>query len=162
MTEFNICLDIEQGVPTTDHYVFTAAAARWEQAVVNDLEDVESSVILDTFPDTGLPYEGCVYPEIIDDLYICGRYAPIDGRGLVLASAGPTFWRLPSFLPITGRITIDSADMASLTTGDELSNVVLHEMGHVLGKGYAGGFRRSHCFTSCLLTHNRLLKLRCH
>jgi hypothetical protein len=101
---------------------------------VGDLSEINSSAILDKFPDTGLPYAGCQYPEIIDDLYICGRYAPVDGGGGVLAFAGPTFWRLPSFLPITGRMTIDVADVASLKAGDDLFNVVLHEMGHVLGK----------------------------
>ena len=133
-TEYNLCLDVQQGVPVRDHGFFTSAAKRWEGVVVGDLSDINSSAILDKFPDTGLPYDGCQYPEIIDDLYICGRYASVDGGGGVLAFAGPTFWRLPSFLPITGRMTIDVADLASLKAGNDLFNVVLHEMGHVLGK----------------------------
>ena len=135
-TDYSLCLDLEQSIPVLDHGFFISAATRWEGVVVGELSDINSSAILDRFPATGLPYEGCLYPEIIDDLYICARYAPVDGGGGVLAFAGPTFWRLPSFLPITGRMTIDAADVASLKAGGDLVNVVLHEMGHVLGKKY--------------------------
>jgi len=127
-TSYTIFLDMEQNVPIADQRFFVDAAARWEQVVVGDLPNIASQRILDSFPVTGLPAEGCTYPEIIDDLYVCSVYRAIDGPGRVLATALPTFWRLPSNLPITGEIEFDTVDINSLKARGNFFDVVLHEM----------------------------------
>jgi len=133
-TEYNVYLDLEAGVPIADQSLFVNAAARWEEVVVGDLSDIVSQQILDLFPgEEGLPPAGCEYPTLIDDLYVCATYKSVDGPGGVLASAAPTFWRTPSFLTITGAMVFDTADILALKAGGNFANVILHEMGHILG-----------------------------
>ena len=94
---------------------------------------LSSQRIIDAFPDTGPPPEGCEYPSVIDDLYVCARYTFIDGFDRVLASARPTFWRTPSILTMAGEIRVDTADVPTLKVQGNLKNIVLHELGHILG-----------------------------
>lgn len=95
-----------------------AAADRWEQIVVGDLPDVLFNGIL------------------IDDLRISGVSTIIDGPGGILGSAGPGNLRSDgTFLPYTGNMTFDSADVQFLESTGQLFAVALHEMGHVLGIG---------------------------
>ena len=85
------------------------------------------------------PEEGCRYPEIIDDLYICAVYAPNDGPGGVLATAGTRFIRelnatVNPGLTVTGSMIFDPVDIDRLQQFGGLANIILHEMGHILGK----------------------------
>jgi hypothetical protein len=52
-----------------------------------------------------------------------------------MAVAGPEYVRLPSWLPVSGIMTFDIADVARLRRngGGQFLSVVLHEMGHILG-----------------------------
>ncbi|MFM2067152.1 MAG: hypothetical protein RLZZ584_2061 [Pseudomonadota bacterium] len=61
----------------------------------------------------------------------------IDGPGLVLGSAGPTFVVDAGgyTLPVFGSMNFDSADTATLVANGSFANVIKHEMGHVLGIG---------------------------
>jgi Leishmanolysin len=93
------------------------------------LPDYQSSLI------TNLPPSNCQFPTTIDDLYICGKYEIIDGAGGILAFARPTWLRTDGLLPVTGEMTFDSADVARLRSSGTLTDVILHEMGHVLGIG---------------------------
>jgi Leishmanolysin len=74
-------------------------------------------------------------PAVIDDLAISGFGAPIDGPGGVLGRAGPRALRPGTFLPITGSMVFDSADIPTLINDGRFVSVVLHEMAHVLGIG---------------------------
>ncbi|MEZ5774976.1 MAG: leishmanolysin-related zinc metalloendopeptidase [Hyphomicrobiaceae bacterium] len=71
----------------------------------------------------------------IDDLLIRAVVTPIDGPGGILGQAGPDWIRTSSKLPYHGVMFFDSADVASMHSGGTLTDVVLHEMGHVLGFG---------------------------
>ncbi len=107
---------------------FTAAAQRWSQVVVGDVPDV-----LAVAEAAG---DGC-YPalnETIDDVVIYARVGPIDGPGNILGQAGPRLVR-NSLIPAVGCMTFDEADLAQLETSGTLNDVILHEMGHVLGIG---------------------------
>jgi hypothetical protein len=53
----------------------------------------------------------------------------IDGPGGVLGSAGPCFVRSGTYLPSLGVMIFDTSDVTLPQFGD----VILHEMGHVLG-----------------------------
>ncbi len=90
---------------------FTAAAARWSEVITGDL------------PEVGL----------IDDLQISASVAAIDGSGSVLARAGARGIRSDSKLPYSGTMTFDSADIDSMVSKGTFGDVVLHEMGHILG-----------------------------
>eukprot|EP00037_Helgoeca_nana_P025457 m.278666 g.278666 ORF g.278666 m.278666 type:complete len:472 (-) comp26954_c0_seq3:74-1489(-) len=69
----------------------------------------------------------------------------IDGPGLILGSAGPKsvvrFGATPSgvgphtFLPDAGVMLFDVEDTPRLVADQELGDVILHEMGHVIGFG---------------------------
>lgn len=63
--------------------------------------------------------------------------APNDGPGGTLGSAGPTQARLtPNYVYASaGSMNFDTADIAGLEASDELDDVIVHEMGHVLGIG---------------------------
>ncbi len=99
--------------------IFAAAAKRWEQIIIDDIPDVFV---------TGF--------GLIDDVLI-GASAPlIDGVGGILGQAGPIALRNDgSFLPSIGVMEFDSADLINLETSGALEDVILHEMGHVLGIG---------------------------
>ncbi|MBX3452547.1 MAG: hypothetical protein KF777_23600 [Planctomycetaceae bacterium] len=109
---FNIDVDTSTLTPQ-QAAIFLAAAQRWEQIIVGDL------------PDVGL----------IDDLYITANIVAIDGVGGILGAAGPTGLRGGSFLPYSGDMIFDSADVANLISAGQFDEVILHEMGHVLGFG---------------------------
>ena len=109
-----------------------AAEERWEELIQVDVADVATA---------GLP-GGCLIPAArttVDDLLIQVTFEPIDGPGRILGQAGPRCLRDTlggtRFLPFSGIIRIDSADAASLDSRGLLDEVLLHEMGHVLGLG---------------------------
>lgn len=105
------------GLTASQQQVFNRAAARWEQVITGDLPDAT--------------YQGVR----VDDLLIDARARAIDGRDGVLAESGPDTFRSGSQLPYHGTMQFDSADLASLESSGQLYDVVLHEMGHVLGIG---------------------------
>jgi hypothetical protein len=124
-SNYNIDLDLV-GVSTSDQAFFTNAKSRWESIIRGELTDILTS----TFDP---PSQGCVYPVIVDDLYICSRFVAMDGPGRVLGFAGPTYIRSANRLTITGEMEFDSADIASLKSNGNFETVILHEMGHILG-----------------------------
>jgi len=77
---------------------------------------------------------------------IAASIAADDGPGGTLGFAGPTFGSTDQsgyFLPTQGTMQFDSADVGGL--GSNLLTVVLHEMGHVLGLGFAWGQQHFWC-----------------
>lgn len=119
-----------QGTQPTDgqRAAFDLAVARWEGIVLGDVSDE-----LAQFP---AAQNGC-YPaldEVIDDLIIYAELVAIDGVGGVLGSAGPCLIR-DNGQSAVGRMRFDIADLASLEGAGQLDEVVLHEMGHLLGIG---------------------------
>ena len=118
-------------LPTTNQLrAFAEAVARWESVITGDLPDVSNF---------NLSAESCLSPTAVqlptlDDLVIVVRLEAIDGVNNFLAFAGPCVIRtggLSSF----GYMRFDLADLPALETRGSLRDVVLHEMGHVLGIG---------------------------
>lgn len=72
--------------------------------------------------------------ETIDDLMIVVAVVEIDGSLGTLGRAGPCWVRTATSLPLYGRISMDAADFDQLQARD-LEEVIVHEMGHVLGFG---------------------------
>jgi Leishmanolysin len=111
---------------------FEGARQRWQEVIRGDLPDLQLQ-----FPFT---CDGFELPAEIDDLIIFITTDPIDGREGILGSAGPCLIRgegLP--LPFAGRMIFDSADLLSFAEIGRLEEIVVHEMGHVLGVGSLWG-----------------------
>lgn len=117
---FNIVLNYINAPTAAEAAAFASAEATWESLITGyQIDDIfDTNVIIDV------------------------NLAPIDGPGGILGSAGPSTAKLnaaqnaitPTFLyTATGSMTFDSADTPGL--GASLGDVILHEMGHVLGIG---------------------------
>lgn len=123
-------------VPTpAQRAVFEAAAARWAEVVVGDLPDVSFGAPPEGTCRSGAP---SLAGEVVDDLLIWVKVEEIDGPGNILGFAGPCLLRgepgAPR-LPVVGVMVLDSADLAAMESRGILMDVILHEMGHVLGIG---------------------------
>jgi hypothetical protein len=113
---FQITLSMS-GLTASQQSIFHQAAARWSQVITGDLPNAT--------------YRGIA----VDDLLINASAISIDGVSGILGQAGPDAFRSGSDLPYHGIMQFDSADLASMEQSGLLFNVVLHEMGHVLGIG---------------------------
>ena len=74
----------------------------------------------------------------IDDVVVVIAVRTVDGQGGILASARPCGVRDGSMLPFMGTIQFDKDDLEWLLDRGEMDDVeelILHEMGHVLGIG---------------------------
>jgi hypothetical protein len=120
------------GTPTTlVQTAFTQAARRWRQIIVGHVHDVVANVNLATFCDTWLPRIN----ETISDVVIYARTTPIDGAGQILGQAYVCGYNNANNMPVVGVMEFDEADMPALIARGTLNDVILHEMGHVLGFG---------------------------
>lgn len=115
---------------------FGFAASRWMEVITGDLTDVN-------FP-LGIGARACGVEDpsntllgVQDDLLIYASLVPIDGLGGVLGSAGPCILRSDTDAPLTvvGVMQFDIFDLDLLERSGTLDDVILHEMGHVLGIG---------------------------
>jgi len=114
----------------TQRQAFTNAEARWESLIVGDLEEVDLNASAgDCGP--GSP----AINENIDDLLILVTLDSIDGPGNVLGSAGPCFIRNTDNLSVLGAMVFDTTDLQDVEAAGLLDELILHEMGHVLGFG---------------------------
>ena len=110
------------GLTTAQKNAFKSAADRWSKVIVGDVPSVT------------------INGEVIDDILILAKGAPIDGVGGILGQAGPTHLRPASagvnaFLPARAEMTFDSADLAAMQANGTLLDVITHEMGHCIGIG---------------------------
>jgi hypothetical protein len=122
-------------VPTASQAAaFDAAAARWEELVIGDLDDFD-------FTGSPLPADFCgldepILADVVDDVLIYSMLEPIDGPGNVLGSAGPCAIRpVAGGLTLLGIMRFDTDDLDDLEVDGTLDEVILHEMGHVIGLG---------------------------
>ena len=106
---------------------FDAAAARWSTLILQG----GPPVTIQEF-DSGC---GDLRGQTVDGLVITAELSPIDGAGKILGSAGPCILRDQGYLPVQGYMQFDTADLATLEAAGQLDQVILHEMGHVLGFG---------------------------
>jgi hypothetical protein len=107
---------------------YTNAAARWGTIITGNLPDLTGSIPAGSC--------GADSPALtnfaFDDLLIFASVEPIDGPGGVLGQAGWCYRRTGG-LPLVGLMRFDAADVANLESQGRFVDVVLHEMGHVLG-----------------------------
>ena len=100
-----------------------------QQAIVEDAGERWGEIIVGGLPDVG----------DIDDLLIEVFTEDIDGNGddgrNVIGQGNNTEVRSDSLLPYEGFIRLDIADVDRLETDGTLDELVIHEIGHVLGVG---------------------------
>lgn len=130
---FDIELVFIDAVTASQRAAFESAANRWTSIITTDIADIDFSVqpILADDCAEGQP----LVNDIVDDVRIYIKIERIDGPGGTVASAGPCVTRGLSMLPILGSIRFDSEDLPNLEDTGVLVNIVIHEMGHVLGIG---------------------------
>ena len=130
-TPFDIELVFATAMTGAQEAAFHRAAERWMEILApTDLADVP----LNGTAGCGADPRFMRRVGTIDDLMIVVAVTDIDGPGRVLGRAGPCLIRIANSLPVYGRILLDAADIGRLETRD-LEEVILHEMGHVLGIG---------------------------
>jgi hypothetical protein len=128
---YEISVQFMSCVTPSQEAAFTNAVSRWSGIITGDVPDLVIN----------LPQGSCgsnapaLVNRAIDDLLIFATLEPIDGPGAVLGQAGPCFIRNGSNLPLIGLMRFDVADVNNLQNNGQLTNVILHEMGHVLGIG---------------------------
>mgnify|MGYP003115636040 CR=1 FL=1 len=113
ISQFNIDVVFQGGLSASQQVIFQSAANRWAEIIVGDVPDVGA----------------------IDDIQISAEAVAIDGVNGILGQAGPTGLRMGSNIPFQGIMQFDTADLAALEASGQLEDVILHEMGHVLGIG---------------------------
>jgi hypothetical protein len=119
---------------------FETAAARWEGIITGDVPNSTGTI----------PARGCggsfktpIFSGEVDDVLIDVLLQPIDGAGRILGAAGPCLMRSEDFLTLYGLMLFDTADIEFMSQAGIFDEVVVHEMGHVLGIGTLWNFRRS-------------------
>ncbi len=127
---FNITLSYLLPPTPRQVEVFEAAAARWERIIIKDEPSFTG-----TLPSAFEGFPPLVDEGTVDDIIIEVALAPIDGPGSILGQAGPRFVRDDDFLTLSGIMFFDVADLDFLEEIDLFEEVIVHEMGHVLGVG---------------------------
>jgi hypothetical protein len=137
--QYNITLFPVTPIPASVQPHFDTAVAHWEQVITGDLE----AVLLNTGE---FNPEGCggfmhlVDGTATDDLLIIVSIEPIDGPGGVLGMAGPCLVRSGGGLPPLGVVILDVDDLTPRAGDQELTHIISHEIGHVLGFGTLWNF----------------------
>jgi len=114
------------GLNANQRSVFHLAAQRWAQIITEALPPVSVS---------GEVVPGVNIDEVVQNVVIYARGEDLGGVGGILGQAGPVYLRTGSSLPAVGIMSFDIADLDNMETNGSLVNVVIHEMGHVLGIG---------------------------
>jgi hypothetical protein len=131
------CIDIRYvgSATAAQKTAFTNARLKWEEVITGNLPSVQMNIPAGECKDA----EGVAlvdHPavnEVIDDLVVYVQLDSIDGPGNVLGTAGPCFIRNTSRLPVFGIMRFDRADLRVMEQNGLLGDVILHELGHVLG-----------------------------
>ncbi len=130
VSQFQITLSVITPLTASQAAAFDAARTRWSRAVVGDLPDtpvnVSAGQCFATQPAVN---------QMVDDILIFVEVDSIDGPGKVLGQAGPCFLRPGAGLPVVGVMEFDVADLDQIEASGELTDVITHEMAHVLGFG---------------------------
>jgi hypothetical protein len=116
--------------------LFTNAKARLESIIVGSIPAVNAA---GADPATCGATGVAKLNETIPGLVIYASIDSIDGRGKILAEAGPCYIRSSTgakdFRTSIGIMKFDSADINALAGSGNLQQVITHEMMHVVGFG---------------------------
>jgi leishmanolysin len=119
---------------------FEDAKAKWESIISGDVPSVTGVIPARA---CGNSFKTPTFSGTIDDILIDVLLQPIDGPGAVLGASGPCLVRSSDNLTVYGIMYFDTADLDFLESLGFFDEVVVHEMGHVLGFGTLWNFNRS-------------------
>lgn len=122
-------IQVRGAAPQYSRY-FRQAAFEWRRRIVGDIPNLNVNIPAGVCTGFQASVTGTV-----DDLIIDVNIGNIDGPGGILGGATPCIIRTTGGLPLLGWMQFDAADLAVLEAEGTLKDVVLHEMGHVLGIG---------------------------
>lgn len=112
------------------------AIRRWEAAITGDL----ARVFIPT-GQFGFQTGSCggfgpmANGTSLDDIIVMVNIDSIDGRGKILGQAGPCAVRNSNTTPIIGILTLDRDDLQLLVSEETVTDIIQHEIGHILGFG---------------------------
>lgn len=129
-SNYNITIRYIATATTRQQQAVAAAVLRWQSVITKDLPDIPLNAAANACFQ-GQP----AINERIDDIVIFVEFVEVDGPGNVLGEAGPCYVRSDSKLPVVGHLKLDVADLALMERTGTLDDVVLHEIGHILGIG---------------------------
>jgi hypothetical protein len=127
---FDIDLSFDPAMAPEYRAAFEAAAARWEQVIVDGWKPEPLSIAEGLF--------GWVpaFDGNVDDVLIAARAPYLDGPLGLLGQAGAIGKRAATGEPYFGIMEFDSADLERFAQNGRLNDLILHEMGHILGIGF--------------------------
>ena len=137
---FTITLRFINPPTTAQRAFFETAAAKWQSIIIGDVPDASGTIPARS---CGNSFKTPSFTGPVDDILIDVLLQPIDGLGGVLGAAGPCLARNADLLTLYGLMFFDTADLAFLEENNILDEVVVHEMGHVLGFGTLWNFGRT-------------------
>lgn len=127
---FDITLSIDPAMAPEYAAAFEAAAARWEEVIVDGWNPEPLSI-----PE-GLFGWVPAFDGTVDDVMIAARAPYLDGPLGLLGQAGAIGKRSTTGEPYFGIMEFDSADLERFVDNGRLNDLILHEMGHILGIGF--------------------------
>lgn len=125
-------------MPPVAGAMFTAAAARIRGAITGDVFDFSFAAQPRNLASTcGVPELPIAFTETVDDVLIFASVGTIDGASKVLAFAFPCLIRgpRPARATLVGVMKFDSEDLDNMIARGNLTDVIQHEMLHVIGVG---------------------------
>ena len=134
---FDVTLRYITPVSVSQHSAFANAVARWRKVIMSDAPDLSLN-LPQGFCGIGEP----ALNEAIDDLLIYVQIMTIDGPGRVLGQAGPCAVRTGGAPGLIGVMRFDIEDVLALEAEQHFEDVILHEMGHILGIGTLWSLRQ--------------------
>ena len=129
-------IDVSYITPVTpaQQQAVDSAVALWERIIYGAV----SPIPLNNPANQCFPGEPAIN-QTVNSVLVFINIEPIDGPGGILGQAGPCLIRANGYLPVTGLIQLDVADLDTLASQGLLDAVITHEMGHVLGFGTVWG-----------------------
>jgi Leishmanolysin len=132
MGDFKVELRFINPPTAAQEAFFRTAAAKWQSIIVGDVPNSTGTIPPRS---CGKSFATPSFKGVVDDVLIDVLLQTIDGEGGVLGAAGPCLVRSEDFLTVYGFMFFDTDDLAFLEDLGILDEVVVHEMGHVLGIG---------------------------
>jgi hypothetical protein len=138
--DFEVTLRFVNTPTAAQRAFFETAAAKWQSIIVGDVPNSTGTIPARS---CGNSFKTPSFTGDVDDALIDVLLQPIDGPGGILGAAGPCLVRSEDFLTVYGLMFFDTADLAFLEQFNILDEVIVHEMGHVLGIGTLWNFGRN-------------------
>ena len=136
---YSICARfIGDGGTARQRQAISSAVAKWQRAIVGHVGSLHLTEAAGRCVG-GMP----AIDEDVEDLLLFVQLASIDGPRGIIGQAAPCDVYLPAGLTLMGFLQLDVADLDLMLNEGTLDNVVLHEIGHILGIGTLWNFRRS-------------------